>query len=75
MFHDALLTTQARLPISVHSDPSNFRLEGSQEVPSGTETLIRIVVRPIYSQYTDPTVTVCVSSVIISTQWRPVRYE
>ncbi len=47
MFDDSPLTTQARLPISVQSDPSKFRLEGSQEVPSGIATLIRIVVRPI----------------------------
>ncbi len=47
MFDGVPLTTQARLPISVQSDPSNFRLESSQEVTSGTETLIRIVVRAI----------------------------
>ncbi len=44
MFDDVPLTTHASLPISVQSDPSNFRLEGSQEVTSGTATLIRIVV-------------------------------
>ncbi len=48
-FDNVPLTTQARLPINIQSDPSNFRLGSSQEVTSGTETLIRIVVRPIYS--------------------------
>ncbi len=48
MFDDVPSTTQVRLPISVQSDPSNFRLASSQEVTSGTDTLIRIVVRPIY---------------------------
>ncbi|XP_064398635.1 plexin-B1-like isoform X2 [Halichondria panicea] len=43
MFDDVPLATHASLPISVQSDPSNFRLEGSQEVTSGTATLIRIV--------------------------------
>ncbi len=72
MFDDVPLATHASLPISVQSDPSNFRLEGSQEVTSGTATLIRIVVY-VLSCNTDHTVTVCVSRVIISTQWRPVR--
>ncbi len=62
MFDDSPLTTQARLPISVQSDPSNFRLEGSQEVPSGTATLIRIVVcQPVHVLYCY----VCVFRVII----------
>ncbi|XP_064398652.1 plexin-A2-like [Halichondria panicea] len=43
LFDDAPPTTQARLPITVQSDPFNFTLEGSQEVTSGTVTLIRIV--------------------------------
>ncbi|XP_064398643.1 plexin-A2-like isoform X2 [Halichondria panicea] len=43
LFDDAPPTTQARLPIIVQSDPFNFTLEGSQEVTSGTVTLIRIV--------------------------------
>ncbi len=47
MFDDVPSTTQVRLPISVQSDPSNLRLASSQEVTSGTDTLIRIVVRPI----------------------------
>ncbi len=46
LFENAPPTTQARIPVTVLSDPSNFTLEGSQEVTSGTETLIRIVVRP-----------------------------
>ncbi len=50
LFDDIPLTTQARLSISVQSDPSNFRLNTSQEVTSGTETLIRIVVRPIATE-------------------------
>ncbi len=49
MFDNVTLTTQARLPISVQSDPSNFTLGSSQEVTIGSETLIRIVVRPIAS--------------------------
>ncbi len=49
---DAPPTTQARLPITVQSDPSNFKLEGSQEVTSGIETIIRIVVGPIASTLT-----------------------
>ncbi len=36
--------TQARLPISVQSDPSNFRLNSSQEVTSGIMNRLRIVV-------------------------------
>ncbi len=44
LFDDVPPTTQARLPISVQSDPSNFRLTSSQEVTTGTETSIRIVV-------------------------------
>ncbi|XP_064398640.1 plexin-A2-like [Halichondria panicea] len=43
LFDDVPPITQARFPISVQLDPSNFRLEGSQKVPNGTETLIRIV--------------------------------
>ncbi|XP_064387556.1 uncharacterized protein LOC135335860 isoform X4 [Halichondria panicea] len=35
--------TQARLPISVQSDPSNFRLNSSQEVTSGIMNRLRIV--------------------------------
>ncbi len=52
MFDDVTLTTQARLPISVQSDPSNLTLGSSQEVTIGTETFIRIVVRPIASTLT-----------------------
>ncbi len=37
-------TTQARLPISVQLDPSNFRLNSSQVVTSGTATVMHIVV-------------------------------
>ena len=44
LFDDVPLITQAHLLISVQSDPSQFRLDSSQEVTSGTETLIRIVV-------------------------------
>ena len=47
LFDDAPLITQARFPINVQSDPSNFQLNSSQEVISGTETLIRILVRLI----------------------------
>ncbi len=72
---DAPPNTQAYLPISVQSDPSNFRLEGSQEITSGTVTLIHIVVHHIAYIYNDPISIVCVSRVIISTQLRPVRYE
>ncbi len=44
LFDDVPLITQAHLLISVQSDPSQFRLDSFQEVTSGTETLIRIVV-------------------------------
>ncbi len=47
MFDDVPPTTQARLPISVQSDTSNFRLETSQDITSGTETLIRIAVHMV----------------------------
>ena len=70
LFDAFLPTTLAALPISVQSDPSNFRLETSQ-VTSGTETIIRIVVCLIAS--TNHIVIVCVSRVIISNQWRGVR--
>ena len=53
-------TIQARLPISVQPDPSNFTLEGSQEVTSGMATLIRIVVRPIASTLTLLLLCVCI---------------
>ncbi len=52
LFDNVPPITQARFPISVQSNPSNFRLEGSQKVPNGTETLIRIVVRPTTSKLT-----------------------
>ncbi|XP_064398654.1 hepatocyte growth factor receptor-like isoform X2 [Halichondria panicea] len=42
-FDDVPLITQAHFLISVQPDPSQFRLDSSQEVTSGTETLIRIV--------------------------------
>ncbi|XP_064398663.1 hepatocyte growth factor receptor-like [Halichondria panicea] len=43
LFDNVSLITQAHLLISVQSDPSKFKLESSQEVTSGTETLMRIV--------------------------------
>ncbi len=58
--------------ITVQSDPSNFSLNSSQEVITGMAAIIHIVVCLV--QYTDLIVIVCVSRVIISTQWRPVRY-
>ena len=63
LFDDAPPTNQTLVPISVFSNPSNFRLEGSQEVTSGTATLIRIVVRLIAS-----TLTLFVIMCSISTQ-------
>ncbi len=65
LFDDVPPITQAQYPISIQSDPSNFRLETSQ-VPSGTETIIRIVV--CLKASTNPIVIVCVPRVIISTQ-------
>ncbi len=50
--------TQARLPISVQSDPSNFRLNSSQEVTSGIINLLRIAVCLNYIVSTDPIVIV-----------------
>ena len=63
LFDDAPPTNQTRVAISVFLNPSNFRLEGSQEVTSGTATLIRIVVRLIAS-----TLTLFVIMCSISTQ-------
>ena len=52
MFDDAQFTIQARLPISVQPDPSNFTLLSPKEVTSGTATPKRIMVRPIASTLT-----------------------
>ncbi|XP_064388277.1 hepatocyte growth factor receptor-like isoform X2 [Halichondria panicea] len=43
LFDDVPPTTQACFPISVQSDPSNFRLETSEEVITGTVNFLRIV--------------------------------
>ncbi len=67
-------TTQARLPISVQSDPSNFRLNSSQDVTTGMAAIIHIVVCLIASILTLLLLCVYPCRVIISTQWRPVRY-
>ena len=67
MFDDVPSTTQARLPISVQSDPSNFTLGSSQEVTIGIETFIRIVVCPIASTLTLLLYCMCMVCPIAST--------
>ncbi len=45
LFDNAPPTTQSQIPITVQPNPSNFRLEGTAMITSGTPTIIRIVVR------------------------------
>ncbi len=57
LFDNAPPTTQHQLPLNVQPDPANFRLgNGTGMVPTGTPTIIRILVR---------CVCVCVYTVLI----------